>query len=156
MLFRSRNIARSDKVPENKNQPRSVQTGDEVTEMGWEVYPKGMLETLGQVHFGYGFPAIYITENGAAYKDIVDAGGNVQDTARIDYLRRHLVEVRRAAQLGLPVRGYFAWSLLDNFEWALGTSKRFGLIHVDYSSQRRTIKESGKWYRNVIETNSVD
>jgi beta-glucosidase len=151
-----RNIARSSSVEESENLPRGVRPNDECTEMGWEVYPEGMFEMLGQVHFGYHFPAIYVTENGAAYADQVDPDGQVNDLPRISYIRRHLRQMQRAMAIGVPVRGYFVWSLLDNFEWALGTSRRFGLIYVDYASQRRTIKASGRWYQRVIRGNAVD
>jgi beta-glucosidase len=151
-----RNIARSHGVNEEDNLPITVLPNNETTEMGWEVYPEGMFEMLGEVHFGYGFPAIYITENGAAYADTVNADGQVQDPGRMSYIRRHLREIARALSLGVPVNGYFAWSLMDTFEWALGTSKRFGLIRVDYPSQQRTIKASGHWYRGVVQKNAVD
>lgn len=151
-----RNIARSRILEEQKNDSPIAAPNDETTEMGWEVYPEGMFEMLGQVHFGYGFPAIYITENGAAFPDLVDADGQVHDPARISYLQRHLREALRAISMGVPVRGYFAWSLMDNFEWALGTSKRFGLVHVDYTSQRRTLKSSARWYQGTIRKNAVD
>ena len=151
-----RNIARSGILEEPRNDPPNVAPNAEITEMSWEVYPEGMFEMLGQVHFGYGFPAIYITENGAAYADLVDAGGQVHDPARISYLRRHLRQALRAISMGVPVRGYFAWSLMDNLEWALGTSKRFGLVHVDYTSQRRTLKSSAWWYQEIILKNAID
>jgi beta-glucosidase len=122
--------------------------------MGWEVYPEGLYDMLTRVHAGYDFPAIYITENGAAYPDqVVD--GCVEDDDRISYLRRHFAQLHRAIEAGVPVRGYFAWSLMDNFEWAYGYSKRFGLIHVDYESQQRTIKKSGEWYSHVISANGI-
>ena len=151
-----RNIARSPATKARDNLPIATDMNDELTEMGWEVHPEGMFKMLGEVHFGYGFPAIYITENGAAYPDVVDANGAVRDDRRISYIRRHLQQLAQAAAMGVPVRGYFVWSLMDNFEWALGTSKRFGLIRVDYPSQRRSIKASGSWYRGIIQNNAVD
>lgn len=151
-----RNIARSRTVSEVHNLPITILANSEVTEMGWEVYPEGMYQMLEEVHFGYHFPAIFVTENGAAFPDAVDADGQIQDTSRISYIRRHLREIARAASIGVPVKGYFVWSLMDNFEWALGTSKRFGLIRVDYSTQQRTVKASGEWYRSVAEKNAVD
>jgi beta-glucosidase len=123
--------------------------------MGWEVYPQGMYEMLGQVHFGYGFPAYYITENGAAIRDQVGPDGQVEDPLRVSYIRRHLEKVLEAIAIGVPVQGYFVWSLLDNFEWNSGTSKRFGLIHVDYRTQQRTPKTSAKWYQQVIGENAI-
>jgi beta-glucosidase len=96
---------------------------------------------------------IYITENGMANVDWVDLDGNVHDPQRIDYLRRYLREVRRAITDGVDIKGYFVWSLLDNFEWGEGFSKRFGLVHVDYATQKRTIKDSACWYRDLIGSN---
>lgn len=133
-----------------------VRAGPEVTEMGWEVYPQGMLETLHRVHSDYAFPALYVTENGAAYADRVGADGQIDDQDRISYLRRHIAQVREAILAGIRVRGYFVWSLLDNFEWAHGTARRFGLIHMDYATQRRTPKASARWYQGVIINNALD
>ena len=151
-----RNIARSTVLSEAENAPQTVFPNDEFTEMGWEVYPQGMVEMLGQLHFGYGFPAYYITENGAAIADQVDPDGQVEDPRRVSYIRRHLKKVREAISIGVPVQGYFVWSLLDNFEWAHGTSKRFGLIYVDYRTQQRILKASARWYRQVIAENAVE
>ena len=151
-----RNIARSSLISESENEPRTVVPDEEVTEMGWGVYPEGMYEMLGQIHFGYGFPAYYITENGAAYPDQVGLDGKVEDQARISYIKRHLNKVHEALAVGIPVRGYFVWSLLDNFEWAFGTSKRFGLIYVDYQTQKRIFKASAKWYQQVIRENAIE
>jgi beta-glucosidase len=123
--------------------------------MDWEVYPEGLYDILGRVHFDYNFPAIYITENGAAYLDTVGADGSVDDPLRIAYIKNHLASVSRAISAGIPVRGYFAWSLMDNFEWAFGYSKRFGLIYVDYETQDRILKNSAHWYQRVIEANEV-
>jgi beta-glucosidase len=151
-----RNIARSTAIPESENAPRAVFPGDEVTEMGWEVYPRGLLEMLAHVHFTYGFPSYYITENGAAVPDVVGPDGAVDDARRVSYIRRHLQTLHQAVELGLPVEGYFVWSLMDNFEWSEGFSKRFGLFYVDYGSQRRIPKTSAGWYRDVIRRNAVE
>jgi beta-glucosidase len=153
--YYTRNIARSEKISEAENAPRTVIRGDEITEMDWEVYPEGLYKTLGRLHFDYDFPAIYITENGAAFPDSVSADGEVDDPARLSYIQRHLEQTHRAIEAGIPVKGYFAWSLMDNFEWGFGYSKRFGLIHVDYETQKRTFKSSAKWYRDFIRQNSV-
>lgn len=107
------------------------------------------------MHFDYNFPAVYITENGAAYPDTVGADGSVDDPLRIAYIKNHLASVSKAISAGIPVRGYFAWSLMDNFEWAFGYSKRFGLIYVDYETQDRILKNSAHWYQRVIEANEV-
>jgi beta-glucosidase len=149
--YYARDIAR----PAVRNSPTVHPTGER-TEMGWEVYPEGMLETLTQVHSIYRFPALYITENGAAYVDTVGPNGEVEDPARISYLHRHLGQVQKAISLGIPVRGYFVWSLLDNFEWSFGTSKRFGLVYVDFKTQQRLFKSSARWYQSLIRANALD
>ena len=155
--YYARGINRSTKISEEENAPRIVFPNEEHTEMGWEVYPEGIYKTLGRLYFDYAFPAIYITENGAAFVDEVNADGRqVDDPARLSYIRRHLQQVHRAIEIGVPVKGYFAWSLLDNFEWAFGYSKRFGLIYVDYETQQRIPKSSAKWYGQVTRANSVE
>ena len=121
-----------------------------VTDMGWEIYPDGLRELLVGLQADYRLPPIYITENGCACADQL-AGGAVDDGARIEYLRTHLEAVAQARAAGVDIRGYFAWSLLDNFEWDSGYAKRFGLVHVDYQTQARTPKASAHWYRELIE-----
>jgi beta-glucosidase len=120
-----------------------------VTDMGWEIFPDGLRELLTGLHATYPLPPIYITENGCACADVLD-GGRVHDEARIDYLRRHLTALAEARAAGVDIRGYFAWSLMDNFEWDSGYAKRFGLVHVDYATQVRTPKDSALWYRDLI------
>ena len=121
------------------------------TETDWEVYPQGLVDTLNWVRTRYGNPPVYITENGAAFYDPPVAEGELlSDPLRMSYLRQHLRAVRAAIAQGCDVRGYCAWSLLDNFEWSLGYSKRFGLIHVDYATQKRTRKASAQLYAEVI------
>jgi beta-glucosidase len=122
-----------------------------LTAMGWEVAPEGLHELLVRLRDDYGDLSIEITENGAAFDDPRPRDGTVDDPERVAYLEGHLQAVGRAIADGVDVRRYFAWSLMDNFEWARGYSKRFGLVHVDYATQRRTIKRSGDWYRRVIE-----
>ncbi len=125
-----------------------VQSGREVTDMGWEVFPAGLTELLERLHADYRLPPIYITENGAAYADrLVDR--RVADANRIRYLRSHIAAMAEALEAGVDVRGYFVWSLIDNFEWADGYSKRFGIVHVDYDTGRRTLKDSALWYRGL-------
>ncbi|MDW8052590.1 MAG: GH1 family beta-glucosidase [Armatimonadota bacterium] len=126
------------------------QEGKLHTEMGWEVYPEGLYEILTWVHEEYRPPAIYITENGAAFHDEPDLQGEVNDPLRVEYIRAHLEQAYRALQAGVPLRGYFYWSLMDNFEWTFGYSKRFGLLYVDFATQRRTMKASGRWYMHFI------
>jgi beta-glucosidase len=124
--------------------------GAEVTDMGWEVAPGGLSYLLQRLNADYRLPPILITENGAAYKDeVVD--GKVEDEERRQYIESHLIAVADAMQRGVDVRGYFLWSLLDNFEWAAGYEKRFGIVHVDYATQTRTLKRSGMWYRSLMQ-----
>lgn len=130
--------------------------GAEHTEMDWEVYPRGIYHMLTRLHREYAIPQIYVVENGAAFADTVGTDGHVTDPRRIRYLREHLLQVHQALAEGVPLAGYSAWSLIDNFEWSEGYSKRFGLIYVDYPTQRRVIKASGYWYRSVIAANAVD
>lgn len=122
----------------------------ERTACGWEVAPLGLTSLLKRIHDDYRPGALYITENGSSYEDIVGEDGEIDDAERRDYLRRHLAATRQALAQGLPVEGYFAWSLLDNFEWAEGYTRRFGLSHVDFASQQRRLKQSGKWYRQFL------
>ena len=151
-----RNIIRSDAIPESQNEPKTIARRPELTEMGWEVYAEGIYELLTRLKADYDFPAYYITENGAAYPDQVGANGQVFDARRVAYLRDHFVQAARAIAEGVPLRGYFVWSLLDNFEWAYGYSKRFGLVYTDYATQQRTPKASARWYSRVIAENAVE
>jgi len=125
------------------------------TEMGWEVHPPSLRELLVRVHRDYGGPAMMVTENGAACKDERVSGGQVQDDERIEYIRSHLVEAHRSIREGVKLGGYFVWTLLDNFEWAFGFSKRFGITFVDYRTQQRAWKKSAGWYQRIIATNGA-
>jgi len=118
----------------------------EVTDMGWEVFPAGLPELLIRLRADYPLPPVYITENGAAYKDRL-INGRVADTDRIRYLASHIAALATAIDAGVDVRGYFLWSLLDNFEWVDGYSKRFGIFYVDYATGKRIPKDSAAWYR---------
>ncbi|WP_329126449.1 GH1 family beta-glucosidase [Streptomyces sp. NBC_01465] len=120
------------------------------TAMDWEVNADGLENMLVRLSEEYGPQQIYITENGSAYPDVLRADGSIDDTERVQYLDEHLAACARAVRRGVPLAGYFAWSLLDNFEWAYGYDKRFGLVHVDYPTQRRTIKGSGHRYADII------
>jgi beta-glucosidase len=120
------------------------------TEMGWEVYSQGLRDLLLYLHQEYAIPNIYITENGASFKDTLDKDGQVSDPRRVDYLRSYLAGLTEAIEQGVPLRGYFAWALIDNFEWSEGYSKRFGIVYVDYPTQQRVIKESGFWYMALL------
>lgn len=131
------------------------QTPGERTEMGWTVDPTGLHELIMRyVREAPGLP-LYITENGAAYEDKVDADGRVHDPERIAYLHSHLAAVRQAITDGADVRGYYLWSLMDNFEWAYGYAKRFGMVHVDYETLERTPKSSARWYGEVARTGAL-
>jgi beta-glucosidase len=123
--------------------------------MGWEVWPQGLEDALRRLQREYHPGRIYVTENGAAYADGPGADGRIRDTRRRDYLAGHLRALRRAIAAGVPVGGYFHWSLLDNFEWAHGFTKRFGLVHVDLATQRRTPKDSAQYYSAVVAANAV-
>ncbi|MFP4344050.1 MAG: GH1 family beta-glucosidase [Anaerolineales bacterium] len=126
--------------------------GSEYSQM-WEIYPEGLFEILTRIWTDYEIEALYVTENGMPVPEGKDLDGRIRDYRRIAYLRDHIAQVHRALEVGVPMRGYFVWSLLDNFEWAHGYDMRFGLIHVDYESLERTIKESGHWYAEVIRSN---
>lgn len=127
--------------------PAPALTGS--TDMGWEIYPQGLTELLVKLHAAYTLPPIYITENGMASAD-QPVDGWVDDVARIDFVARHLDALQAAMRQGVDVQGYFLWSLLDNFEWNSGYAKRFGIVHVDYATQKRTPKASALWYRDVV------
>jgi len=137
------------------NAPQEVFATDVVTDMGWEVWPKGLEDILVRLHAEYAPPAIQITENGCAYPTGVNAAGEVEDHRRIEYLDGHVRACARAIEHGVPLTAYYAWSLLDNFEWAFGYEKRFGLVHVDYDTLKRTPKASAHWYRSVIEAGGL-
>ena len=129
--------------------------GSEYTELGWEVCAPALRRMLVKVNNNYKLPPIYITENGSAFKDEVSADGKVHDPRRLDYLRQHFIQTHLAMRDGVDIRGYMVWSLMDNFEWGHGFTKRFGLVRVDYETQKRTVKDSGEWYAEVTRTNSV-
>lgn len=129
---------------------------DLCTSMGWEIYPDGLRESLTRVHRDYAPPAIYLTENGAAFADEAEPDGRILDHRRIDYLRGHLLAAREAIGEGVPLRGYFVWSLMDNFEWAYGFQQKFGLYAVDPKTLDRTPKLSAEWYRQTIRENAIE
>ena len=136
--------------PESVPSPQS-----EYTAMGWEIYPQGLYDTLARLYENYRPRAIYVTETGAAFDDVISPDGMVHDPRRVAYLREHFRMAWRAIQAGIPLRGYFVWSLLDNFEWAHGYSKRFGLVHVDYDTGDRRLKDSARFYQSVIAVNGL-
>ena len=126
-----------------------TKSGLALTEMGWEIYPRGLTELLLTLHRDHTLPPVYITENGGAFKDaLVD--GRVHDADRTEYLQTHIAAVADAMRQGVPMAGYMVWSLMDNFEWSSGYAKRFGIVHVDYATQQRTLKDSALWYREFL------
>ena len=126
------------------------------TELDWEVYPEGLTRTLCWVKERYGNTPLYVTENGAAFPDPATVSGErLEDPLRVDYLRTHLRAAHAAIQNGVPLRGYFVWSLLDNLEWAAGFSKRLGIVHVDFATQKRTLKASAHFYRDAIRSHGA-
>ncbi len=129
--------------------------GVHLTEMGWEVYAPGLYDLLVRLQKDYDSPELYVTENGIACRDDTFAAETIQDDDRISYLEEHFRAAHRAMQEGVNLRGYQVWSLIDNFEWAHGYSKRFGIVHIDYKTQKRTLKKSAYWYRDLIADNSL-
>ncbi|HEX5055000.1 MAG TPA: GH1 family beta-glucosidase [Gammaproteobacteria bacterium] len=126
-----------------------LRNAQERTHMDWEVFPQGFTDILLQLHRQYNLPPVYITENGAAYPDILSRN-EIKDVERIRYIERHLQALNEAMLQGVDVKGYFLWSLMDNFEWAEGYTKRFGIYYVDYPTQRRIPKQSAAWYAELI------
>jgi beta-glucosidase len=134
---------------------RFTNRGLPVTAMNWEIDAPGLFEVLRRVSREYTDLPIYLTENGAAFEDVPDGAGRVEDQGRVDYFAQHLRACHQAITEGVPLRGYFAWSLLDNFEWGFGYTKRFGMVYVDYPTQRRTPKASADWYAQVSRRNGL-
>jgi beta-glucosidase len=128
---------------------------EELTDMGWEVYPEGLTQILGRVARDYAPPAIYVTENGAAFPDPPASGGPVDDARRTAYIESHVAAAHRAVEAGVPLRGYFVWSLLDNWEWGNGFTKRFGLFGVDEATGARASKRSAHWYRRAVAARGI-
>ena len=127
----------------------------EYSEMGWPITPVGLYEQIMHWTHDYNIDDIFITENGSAWQDVLSPDGRVRDAKRVDYLERHLAQVHRAIEEGAPVKGYFAWSFMDNFEWAKGYRPRFGIVYTDYATQNRYIKESGHTYSRIIKANGI-
>ena len=138
-------------VSSSDNPAAPATNGAAVTDMGWEVAPHRLADLLLRLHRDYRLPPVFITENGAAYRDTV-IGDQVDDEQRRQYIESHLVAVADAIERGVDVKGYFVWSLMDNFEWAEGYRKRFGIVHVDYATLRRTLKSSARWYQSLLRT----
>jgi beta-glucosidase len=132
----------------------TLQPEGEYTAMEWEVFPQGLTDLLVRLDRDYGSPRMYITENGCAYEDVVE-DGEVHDGKRTEYLKLHFGAALDAIEQGVDLRGYFVWSFMDNFEWAYGYSRRFGIVHVDYETQQRIAKDSALYYASVIARNAV-
>jgi beta-glucosidase len=139
-----------DVVTAGGDHPRLLRPEGQYTDMDWEVYPEGLYRLLVRISEDYSPPALYVTENGAAFGDVRGHDGKVHDPERTAYIEAYLDAVARAAAEGAPVKGYFVWSLLDNFEWGYGYSKRFGIVYVDYPTLERVPKDSFYWYRDFI------
>lgn len=153
--YYTRETVRSSEIGEDERAD-AVWPGPEFTEMGWDVQPEGLGRLLRRMNLDHGLGPVYVTENGAAYPDPVGPDGVVDDQDRISFLDRHFRVAGQAIADGVDLRGYFVWSFMDNFEWALGYGKRFGIVHVDYPTQTRTPKASYRWYREVVERNGVE
>lgn len=150
MNMYSRSVSRSEAVPESENLPVEIVADGPRTDMGWEVYPDGLYDMLMRLREDYPIESLYITENGAAYPQGPLEDGTIPDHDRVEYFRTHLAAAQRAIEHGVPLKGYFAWSLMDNYEWAFGFTKRFGLFWVDYATMDRSPKDSAHYYRGVI------
>lgn len=133
-----------------------VSTDRDVTTMDWEIVPQGLYDLLKRLHEDYNGIKIYITENGRASDDIINREGKVEDDDRLDYLYQHFIQAQKAINDGVNLAGYYVWSFMDNFEWACGYKKRFGITYVDYKTQKRIIKKSGHWYKQVIKDNGFE
>lgn len=156
--YYTREIMRSTYIPESENEPRTVvpPPPEERTDMGWEIYSEGLYELLARLHFDYRPGKLYVTENGVSFGDGPSADGRIHDARRQRYLHDHFVAAHRAIAAGVPLAGYFVWSLLDNFEWDRGYTQRFGIVWVDYATQQRIPKESARWYSQVIAHNGFE
>lgn len=152
--YYSRAILRSPTLPESENAPRTLEEAgpERRTDIGWEVYPDGLFDLLTRLGAEHPGLPLVITENGAAYGDGPGDDGAIHDARRLDYLRAHLEACHRALAAGVRLEGYFAWSLMDNFEWAHGYAQRFGLVWVDYATQERRPKDSARWYAELART----
>ena len=155
--YYNRHVLRSTEVPEAENMPATIQRAprEEWTEMGWENFPDGMFQILMRMYHEYLPRKIYITENGCSYSDGPGKDGRVRDVRRIRYLHSHFLAAHRAIENGVPLAGYFVWSFIDNFEWAWGYTQRFGIVHIDYATQKRIPKDSAYWYSEVIAKNAL-
>jgi len=141
--------------PDSKLNYQSVEGNLKKTAMGWEIYPEGLYDIIVRLRKEYTRLPVYITENGAAFNDVLSEKKRVNDVERIDYIKSHLMKIAELNQQGADIRGYYLWSLMDNFEWAYGYSKRFGTVYVDFKTQERILKDSALWYKDVIKNRSI-
>jgi beta-glucosidase len=144
---------------DEKNWPlynKKVLGDGEITDFNLNICPEALLELLSWLKDTYGVEEIVITENGAAFHDQVNENGLIQDEKRINYLQQHIEHTYKSIEAGINVTGYFVWSFLDNFEWASGYQPRFGITYLDYQTQKRTLKESALWYKEVIKRNGLE
>jgi beta-glucosidase len=149
-------ILRSEVTAENEREPMTLLYHGpeyEYTDIGMMVHPDGLRHLLSRLYFEYQVPKMYITENGASYSDGPNRNGRVRDLRRLRFLREHLAAAHRAIENGVPLAGYFVWSLMDNFEWSFGYTQRFGIVWVNYETQQRILKDSALWYKKVIVEN---
>ena len=152
----TRAVVEHDPHDHNMGVAQKTPGGEEVTEFGWEVYPKALSEMILRITKDFPGVPLYVTENGCSYGDGPGPDGKVNDQRRVSFLRRFIAEVGRAINAGADVRGYFLWTFTDNFEWAEGFKQRFGIVHCDFKTQKRIVKESGHWYANLARTNALD
>jgi len=156
--YYTRSIVRTD-LPDGATSghgPAMATPDEKHTEMGWEIFPFGLYETIVRAYFTYKPKEIIISENGASYSDAPDSSGRVRDERRIAYLKGHLEAIANAIKAGVPVSGYYVWSLLDNFEWSFGYAQRFGIIYVDYKTLKRYPKDSAYWYGDIARKNNLE
>lgn len=154
--YYTRAIIHDEEAQDNLPEQQPPATDEEKwTAMGWEIYPDGLYKLLNRLHFEYTPPMLYVTENGASFKDAPGLDGHVRDYRRLRYLRDHFVAAHRAIDNGVPLAGYFVWSFMDNFEWAKGYTQRFGIVWVDYETQTRIPKVSAEWFKKVIAQNGL-
>jgi len=151
--YYNRQVAEAD--PQNPDGWHNIKPAGVYTSMGWEIYPAGIYELMVRLNQEYTKLPIYITENGSSGEEPPDQQGVVNDELRLNYIRDHLHQLQRATQEGCTVAGYFAWSLIDNFEWSWGYSRRFGIVYVDFDTQERIIKNSGHWFSQVARSNTL-
>jgi beta-glucosidase len=152
--FYSRSVEHDPKGGEG-SRVLNIRSETHQTDRNWEIYPQALYDLLVGIRMGYNFNNIYLTENGASYHDVVSPDGKIHDALRIGYLHSHISTLLCTIEAGVPVRGYFCWSLMDNFEWTFGTSSRFGLAYTDFETQKRTLKASGIWYGKVAHANAL-